>query len=110
MSDEHEQDEADRSDGDELVPLLVIVDVGDRKLVEERLVPPEVAAAIERGERIVDLSGYELAVRMELDKYRELLAVEKSASKTELATLRTRRDQIEAAHPELREERRKKDE
>jgi len=43
---EPNRDRNERS-GSELVPLAAIIDLGDRKVYEERLVPPEVAQAIE---------------------------------------------------------------
>jgi len=69
--------ETNESAGSELVPLAAIIDLGDRKVYEERLVPAEAAEAIENGEQIVAWTDLDLVVRYELDAARTPGAAER---------------------------------
>jgi hypothetical protein len=91
----------------ETAPIAAIVDTGEGYVYEERIVPPDVAEAVGRGD-VVDLAPY-TAIRFTLEEAREHLDTEANMTKDRIAQLVAEIDQLEAEHPELRERRERDD-
>jgi hypothetical protein len=92
----------------ETVTVAAIVRTPDGEFYEERVVPAEVAEAIESGDEVVDVTAWP-AVRFTRDEALEHLAWQEGAEREQLAQVLAARDQLEAEHPELRERRKKND-